>query len=190
MHGIVLQLASMTFMVHLGISNVATIRAGNAYGRRDLDHLSRGAVTATVLSLIVAALTIAGFLIWPEPMIDIFMQRDEPARAEILAIGVGLLALAALFQLVDGAQAVALGLLRGVQDTTVPMVLAGISYWGIGIPVSYVLGFGAGMGGTGVWLGLVVGLGAAAILLNLRFWGPAMRRLARGERAAPPVQII
>ncbi len=178
-HGIAVQLASMTFMVHLGISNVATIRAGNAYGRRDADHLARGAITATVMSLLVAALTIAGFLIWPEPLIDVFMQRNEPARAEILVVGVGLLAMAALFQLVDGAQAIALGLLRGVQDTKVPMILAGISYWVVGIPVSYLLGFVAGMGGIGIWLGLVVGLGVAAVMLNLRFWGPALRGLNR-----------
>lgn len=185
-HGIVLQLASITFMVHLGISNVATIRASNAFGRRDLDHLARGAVMAMALSLIVAALTIAVFLIWPEPLIDLFMQRDEPARAEILAVGVGLLALAALFQMVDGAQAIAIGLLRGVQDTTVPMILAGFSYWAVGIPVSYLLGFVVGLGGTGVWLGLLVGLGVAAILLNLRFWGPAMRRLAQGRPVVDP----
>ena len=178
-HGIAVQLASMTFMIHLGISNVATIRAGNAFGRRDPDHLARGAIAATVMSLAVAAVTIIGFVLWPEPLIDLFMQRDEPARAQILAVGVGLLAMAALFQLVDGAQAIALGLLRGVQDTKVPMILAGISYWVIGIPVSYLLGFVVGLEGIGVWLGLVVGLGVAAILLNLRFWGPAMRQLTR-----------
>ncbi len=179
-HGIALQLASMTFMVHLGISNVATIRAGNAYGRRDPAHLARGAITATGMSLIIAALTIIVFVIWPEPLIDLFMQRSEPARAQILAVGVGLLAMAALFQLVDGAQAVALGLLRGIQDTKVPMILAGISYWVIGIPVSYLLGFVAGLEGIGVWLGLVVGLGVAALLLNLRFWGPSIASLTRG----------
>ncbi len=178
-HGIALQLSSMTFMVHLGISNVATIRAGNAFGRRDPSHLARGALSATGMSLVVAIVTIAGFLIWPEALIDIFMQRDEPARAQILAVGVGLLAMAALFQLVDGAQAIALGVLRGVQDTKVPMFLAGLSYWVIGIPVSYVLGFVAGLEGIGVWLGLVVGLGVAALLLNLRFWGPVQRRLGQ-----------
>lgn len=174
-HGIALQLASITFMVHLGISNVATIRAGNAFGRRDPLHLARGAIMATAMSLLVAALTIVVFVIWPEPLINIFMQKNEPARAEILAVGVGLLAMAALFQLVDGTQAVALGLLRGVQDTKVPMILAGISYWLVGIPVSYLLGFTYGLDGIGVWLGLVVGLGTAAVLLNARFWGPSMK---------------
>lgn len=183
-HGIALQLASITFMVHLGISNVATIRAGNAYGRRDPVHLARGAIAGTAMSVIVATFTIAGFLIWPEPLIDLFMQRDEPARDQILAVGVGLLAMAALFQLVDGAQAVALGLLRGVQDTKIPMILAGISYWLVGIPASYVLGFLLGLEGIGIWLGLVIGLGVAAILLNARFWGPSMKTLR--QQAAQP----
>ncbi len=176
-HGIALQLASITFMVHLGISNVATIRAGNAYGRRDPGHLARGAITGTAMSVIVASLTILGFVIWPEALIDLFMQENEPARDQILAVGVGLLAMAALFQLVDGAQAVALGLLRGVQDTKIPMILAGISYWLVGIPVSYLLGFGMGLDGIGVWLGLVIGLGVAAVLLNARFWGISMKTL-------------
>ena len=176
-HGIALQLASITFMVHLGISNVATIRAGNAYGRRDPAHLARGAITATVMSALVAVLTIFVFVMWPEPLINLFMQRDEPARDQILVIGVGLLAMASLFQLVDGAQAVALGILRGVQDTTVPMILAGFSYWIVGMPASYLLGFVFDLEGVGVWLGLVFGLGVAAILLNARFWGSVLKRL-------------
>ncbi len=183
-HGIALQLASITFMVHLGISNVATIRAGNAYGRRDPAHLARGAITATVMSALVAVLTIFVFVMWPEPLINLFMQRDEPARDQILVIGVGLLAMASLFQLVDGAQAVALGILRGVQDTTVPMILAGFSYWIVGMPASYLLGFVFDLEGVGVWLGLVFGLGVAAILLNARFWGSVLKRLGPTDPAA------
>ena len=183
-HGIALQLASITFMVHLGISNVATIRAGNAYGRRDPAHLARGAITATVMSALVAVLTIFVFVMWPEPLINLFMQRDEPARDQILVIGVGLLAMASLFQLVDGAQAVALGILRGVQDTTVPMILAGFSYWIVGMPASYLLGFVFDLKGVGVWLGLVFGLGVAAILLNARFWGSVLKRLGPTDPAA------
>ncbi|MEO9467001.1 MATE family efflux transporter [Sulfitobacter pontiacus] len=183
-HGIALQLASITFMVHLGISNVATIRAGNAYGRRDPAHLARGAITATVMSALVAVLTIFVFVMWPEPLINLFMQRDEPARDQILVIGVGLLAMASLFQLVDGAQAVALGILRGVQDTTVPMLLAGFSYWIVGMPASYLLGFVFDLEGVGVWLGLVFGLGVAAVLLNARFWGSVLKRLGPTDPAA------
>ncbi|MFY0645455.1 MATE family efflux transporter [Sulfitobacter geojensis] len=178
-HGIVMQLASITFMVHLGFSNVATIRAGNALGRRDALHMARGASIVTAMSVLFAAVTIAIFVIWPEPLILLFMQENEPARAEILAVGVGLLAAAALFQLVDGTQVIALGVLRGVQDTTVPMWMAAFSYWVVGVPCSYVLGFVLDWGGIGVWGGLVIGLAVASILLNARFWKVTMPSLHR-----------
>ncbi|WP_375228414.1 MATE family efflux transporter [Roseobacter sp. S98] len=173
-HGIAVQLSAVTFMLHVGLSNVATIRAGNALGRRDPAHMQRGAVTVTVLSLITAALTIVLFIALPEPLLSLFMQRDEPQRDAILQIGTLLLITAAFFQLVDGAQVIALGLLRGVQDTQVPMILAAVSYWLLGIPCSYIFGFWFGWGGVGVWLGLVAGLGMAALLLSLRFWGSAL----------------
>ncbi|MEO9897021.1 MAG: MATE family efflux transporter, partial [Paracoccaceae bacterium] len=107
----------------------------------------------------------------------LFLSRDEPARVEILEIGVILLALAALFQLVDGAQVIALGLLRGAQDTAVPMVLAGISYWVVGMPVSYYFGYVLEFGGAGIWMGLVVGLAVAGVLLMGRFWGFTVKRV-------------
>ncbi|MEM8653791.1 MAG: MATE family efflux transporter [Pseudomonadota bacterium] len=184
-HNIALQLASITFMVHLGLSNVATIRAGNAYGRGDLVHMVRGARAVIVMSLGMALATVALFLIAPEPLISLFMDSAEPARDQILEIGVLLLALAALFQLVDGAQVIALGLLRGVQDTKVPMILAGVSYWLVGMPASYVLGFGLGWGGAGIWLGLVIGLACAGVALMVRFWTVSVPRLARGTGPQP-----
>ena len=177
-HGIAVQLASATFMVHLGLSNAATVRAGTAYGRRDLPHMIRGAYTVIGLSLAMAILTIIVFLSFPEPLISGFLEEDEPARKEIIAIGVGLLAVAALFQLVDGAQVIALGLLRGVQDTGTPMIIAALSYWAIGIPASYILGFPMGLEGIGIWLGLVVGLAFAAVLLMWRFWRFSIVRVA------------
>jgi len=100
---------------------------------------------------------------------------DDPQRPQILAIGTGLLAMAALFQLVDGAQVIALGLLRGLQDAKVPMVMAGLSYWVVGIPASYYFGFVQGMAGIGVWLGLVLGLACAAVMLMGRFWLRSVR---------------
>lgn len=176
-HGIAVQLASITFMVHLGLSNVATIRAGNAYGRRDPLHMERGAWVVTLMSLGFALATIVLYLAMPEALLSLFMQQDDPQRLQILAIGVGLLAMAALFQLVDGAQVIALGLLRGVQDTRVPMIYAAISYWVIGIPGSYLFGFVLDLGGVGIWLGLVIGLAVAAVLLSVRFWAVTLRRL-------------
>lgn len=184
-HGIALQLSAMTFMLHMGLSNAATVRAGNAYGRRDWPHLARGGQVALGLSACAAGLTIIVFVGLPEHLIAAFLDPDDPARAEIVATGIVLLMLAAIFQLVDGAQVVALGLLRGVQDARVPMIYAAVSYFGIGLPAAYILGFVTGWGALGVWIGLVVGLAAAAMLLNHRFWWHMMPRLSR--LAAPAV---
>ncbi|GAB5438304.1 MAG: MATE family efflux transporter [Falsiruegeria mediterranea] len=176
-HGIAVQLASATFMVHLGLSSAATIRAGNAFGRQDRPHMAKGAVVVTVMSLAVSAISMVVFLTCAEPLIGLFVEDDEPDLVAILAIGTGLLGMAALFQLVDGVQAIALGVLRGVQDTAVPMVMAALSYWAVGIPASYVFGFVFGLEGIGVWLGLVLGLACAAVLLMARFWGRSIKRV-------------
>ncbi|SFP17726.1 putative efflux protein, MATE family [Tranquillimonas alkanivorans] len=169
-HGIALQVSSVTFMVHLGLSNAATIRAGNAAGRGDTEGLRTGAAAVTALSMIAAFLTVALFLGLPEPLIHLFLNPADPDRAAVTAIGSGLLAAAALFQVVDAGQVMALGLLRGVQDTRVPMLIGAVSYWVIGISCSYALGFTLGWGGVGIWLGLAAGLATAAVLLNWRFW--------------------
>ncbi len=190
-HGIALQLASITFMVHLGLANVATIRAGNAYGRHDLPHMERGARTVILMSLAMAVATMIVFVTLPVPLIGIFVDAGQAAQDEVVAIGVVLLALAALFQLVDGAQVVALGLLRGVQDTRVPMVLAGVSYWVIGMPASYGLGFVLDWGGVGVWVGLVLGLTCAGVALMIRFWRVCVPKLAReGGAVSAPMPVV
>ncbi len=180
-HGIAVSLAGLTFMVHLGLSNAATIRSGNAYGRGDRAHMARGAKVVTVMSLVMSVFATVLFLTMPEALMSLFLDGSDPQKPEILAIGVGLMAVAALFQLVDGVQAIALGLLRGVQDTTVPMLIGAFSYWGVGMSASYVLGFVMGYGGIGVWLGLVLGLGCAAIFLMLRFWGTAISKVGETD---------
>ncbi|EPX78700.1 Multidrug and toxin extrusion (MATE) family efflux pump YdhE/NorM,-like protein [Salipiger mucosus DSM 16094] len=173
-HGIALQISALTFMVHLGLANVATVRAGQARGRRDGLGLRRGAVAVLALSGVAVIATVAAFVIVPEWLVGLFLSRDDPDRAAILQTGAALLMVAALFQLVDAAQVVTLGLLRGLQDTRVPMVMAGVAYWGLGLPVAWGLGFPAGFGAVGVWFGLVIGLGVAAVLLNWRFWSRAV----------------
>lgn len=178
-HGIALQLASLAFMIHLGLSNAATVRAGTAMGRKDADHMARGAWVAIVASLLTAFIAVAIFLIFPEQLLGFFIDPEEVQREAIIATGVTLLYVAALFQVMDGAQVMALGLLRGVQDTRGPMVIAAVSYWIIGVPSAYVLGFTFGMGGEGVWLGLVCGLTAAGILLMYRFWVTDLNRLRK-----------
>lgn len=180
-HGIALQIASVTFMIHLGLSNAATVRAGRAMGRRDWTGLREGALSATALSLVAAGLTVVLFLTVPGPLIGVFLDPQDPQREAVIAIGSLLLAAAALFQLVDATQVLAIGILRGVQETRVPMIIASISYWLIGLPIAYGLGFPAGLGGVGVWLGLAAGLAVAAVLLMLWFWKVVYPRIRRGD---------
>jgi multidrug resistance protein, MATE family len=174
-HGIALEAAAVAFMIHVGLSSAATIRAAGFRGRGEAGDLRRGAVVALILSFLVAVVVIAVFLIWPASIIGLFLDETKPESAAILAFGVSLMVLAALFQLADAMQVMALGLLRGIQDTKVPFWLAAVSYWVIGIPCSYVLAFPAGLGGVGLWLGLTVGLVAAGGSLMARFWALAPR---------------
>jgi len=169
-HGIALQIASVTFMVPLGLSQAITVRVGAAWGRNDREGLRAASLAGVALGLVAALVTIAAFLLIPETLVGSFIDPDEPQRPQILAAGVTLLMVAALFQLVDFGQVLGLGMLRGVQDTKLPMVYAVFAYWGIGLPVGYVLGFWAGWGGVGVWLGLSSGLAVACATMHLRFW--------------------
>lgn len=178
-HGIASQLGSLAFMVHLGLANAATVRAGNALGRRDADHLARGTIAATVISLGLSVVGIIIFVTIPETLLSIFISPDEADRDAILVIGVTLVFMAALFMTVDGLQIIALSVLRGVLDTKIPMVIAAFSYWLVGVPSGYLFGFVFGFGGVGVWVGLVVGLTTAAILLMWRFWGFKLGELRR-----------
>ena len=169
-HGIAMEITALSFMVHLGLSNAATVRAGRAAGESDARKLRDGAKIAIVMSLIFGVVMVALFLTTAPHLIALFLDLSNPRSAEIISFGAGLLAIAALFQLADAMQVMALGLLRGIRDTTVPMVAAAVSYWLIGIPCAYVLAFKLGMGGIGLWLGLVIGLTAAASTMMARFW--------------------
>jgi MATE family multidrug resistance protein len=174
-HGIALEACALAFMVHLGLANAVTVRtswadgAGNARGLRD------GARVAIALSAGFGLLVVALFLAAPEPIIAVFLDMSKPGSTEIVAIGAMLLAFGAMFQMTDAMQVIALGLLRGIKDTRVPMWLAAFSYWVVGIPAGYLLAFRAGYGAAGIWLGLVIGLTVAATLLMARFWRRAPR---------------
>ena len=174
-HGIAMEVAALSFMVHLGLSNAATVRAGRADGAGDARALRDGAKVAIALSVGFGLAMILLFLTMASPIISLFLDMGKPGSAEILAFGVKLLAVAALFQMADAMQVMALGLLRGIHDTRVPMIAATVSYWLIGIPAAYALGFPFGMGGIGLWLGLVIGLVFAATLMMARFWHRARR---------------
>ena len=169
-HGIALEVAALSFMLHVGLSSAATIRIARFDGKGQRAALRRAAVVALLLSLVLAVVSVVVFVALPRPIVRLFLDMAKPESAEIVAYGVVLLTVAALFQLADGMQVMALGMLRGLQDTRVPLLLASVSYWLIGIPCSYVLAFPMGYGGVGLWLGLVVGLFFAAASLLWRFW--------------------
>jgi multidrug resistance protein, MATE family len=174
-HGIALEACALAFMVHLGLANAATVRTGWADGAGDAQGLRDGARVAIALSAGFGLLVVALFLIAPQPIIAVFLDTANPDSAAIIAIGVTMLALGAMFQMTDAMQVIALGLLRGIKDTRVPMWLAAFSYWVVGIPSGYLLAFPLGLGAVGLWLGLVIGLTCAATLLMARFWMRAPR---------------
>lgn len=184
-HGIALQITSITFMAHLGLSNAATVRVGQAKGRGDRAWMRDAALTVCWMSLVFSVLFIILYLVAAEDLVRLYLDPADPQAPQIVALGAMLLMYAALFQLTDAFQVVALGFLRGVQDTQVPMWIAGFSYWGIGMPVAWALAFPLGLGPAGLWLGLCAGLTVAAVLLMRRFWAGH----ARGDwtRAQAPV---
>lgn len=163
-HQIALGLASVTFMVSLGISVAGSIRVAFAHGKRDwavAHHIGKTTLfMAAAYGVFCALLFILGRHHLP------LLFNDE---AEVLAYSATLLLLAAVFQISDSVQAVGVGLLRGIQDVRVPTFLVGLAYWAIGIPIGYWLAFGAGLEVAGIWVGFVAGLSASALLLSLRF---------------------
>jgi len=168
-HGIALQLAAIAFMIPLGLSSAATIRIGNAYGRQDWVGLDRAGIVAILLVVAATLLTALLFLAAPRSLIGLFLDERNPDAVLVAAKAVPMLLVAAAFQLVDGLQVVGAGLLRGLKDTRIPMVIAVFSYWVIGMTSAYVLGFHTEMGAIGVWWGLALGLSFAAILMNWRY---------------------
>lgn len=169
-HGIALQISAITFMLHLGLSQAITVRIGQAHAHSDTRAIRAGALAANILSGIAVLGTVALFLLVPETLVGLFVDPEDPNRPAILAAGATLLMVAALFQLVDAAQVIALGMLRGVQDTRIPMIMAVVSYFLVGMPAAYTLGFIQNLDGVGVWLGLTIGLSCAAIMMQRRFW--------------------
>ncbi len=169
-HGIALQLASIAFMIPLGLAQAGTVRVGVAHGRAD--HLAVVRASLAVLAVAVV-ISISGGVLFasiPTKLAAIFLDEAGKDSAAVLAIAGPFVVIAGIFQLVDGLQAIAAGLLRGLKDTRIPMVMALISYWPIGFFCAWFFAFPGGFGGVGIWFGFVGGLAAAAILLNWRFY--------------------
>ncbi|HLW90774.1 MAG TPA: MATE family efflux transporter [Roseiarcus sp.] len=168
-HAIVFQITSLAFMVPLGVGQAATVRVGYAFGARDSIAASRAGWTAFGLVMSFMVLSATTMLVFSRPLIAAFVDVASPQNAEIVALGLAYLRVAALFQLVDGAQAVAAGMLRGLQDARAPMLIALAGYWGVGLPTGAALAFLTPLAGLGLWIGLACGLATVAALLVARW---------------------
>jgi putative MATE family efflux protein len=168
-HAVALNIAAIAFQVPFGVAQAATIRVGMAYGASDPVWIGRAGRVALVLGIGFMAISAAAMWIAPRLFVSAYVDVDEAANAAVVALAIRYLAVAAVFQLVDGAQAVAAGVLRGLQDTRVPMLVALFGYWAVGFVCSVALGFRTPLEGTGVWIGLAVGLLVVSVLLLWRW---------------------
>ena len=170
---IALNLSSMTFMVAMGFSVVAMIRVGNQKGKSAFTELRRIAFSIFLLSGMASVVFALSFLIFRDSLPHLYLDFDDLSQltdnAEVLKISTEILLIAALYQISDSIQVVALGALRGLQDVFLPTLYTFISYWLIGFPLSLYLGMYTDLGSTGIWIGLLAGLTAAALLLLWRF---------------------
>lgn len=184
-HAIALQCASMAFMVPLGLGIAATVRVGMAYGRGDAEGIRKAGIASFVMGTAFMTLSCIAFLTLGPHIVTVFLDPHLAANANSLTLAASFLVVAGVFQLVDGAQVVAAHSLRGLSDTKVPMMLAIVGYWMVGLPIAYVLGFVVEWRGVGIWIGLAAGLAFVAVVLVTRF---ALReRIGLLERMRQPV---
>ena len=167
-HAVALQLAALTFMVPLGLGQAATVRVGLALGRRDEAGITRAGWTAWVMG--VAFMGSMAIVMWsiPRPLVTLFLA-DGPQNALVIGLAVSFLRVAAAFQLVDGAQVIGAGMLRGLHDTRWPLLFALVGYWVVGLGIGSWLAFGADWKGLGIWIGLATGLASVAALMLARW---------------------
>ena len=178
-HQLVINCASISFMVPLGLSQAATIRVAYELGAGRALAARRAGFVA--LTLGIAFMGAAAVVLWtfPQAIIAAYIDIANPANRTLVEIARRLIVIAALFQVFDGMQVIAVGALRGYRDTVVPMLLAAFGYWGAGFAGGWLLAFPLGYGAVGLWWGLALGLAVVAVLLTLRLHliaGPISRR--------------
>jgi MATE family multidrug resistance protein len=179
-HQVAINLAALTFMVPLGVGDAASVLVGQAVGRGDPEGTRGAARAAFACGVAFMAMTGAVFLSLPEELARLY-SRDPG----VIGVAATLIPLAGVFQIFDGTQVVASGVLRGLGDTRAPMVANLLGYWLVGIPVSIYLGFVAKLGPVGLWWGLVLGLGLVGTSLLLRVRIRLARRQSRVIIDAP-----
>jgi MATE family multidrug resistance protein len=179
-HQIAVNLASLAFMVPLGLSSAAAVRVGHAVGAHESQRAVEAGWAAFAIGLGIMSAIAVAFVVTPAPMLRLFSTDDR-----VVTLGIRLLAIAAAFQVFDGTQAIATGVLRGVGDTRTPMVANVIGHWVFGLPAGYALCFWIGWGIAGLWVGLSIGLTLVAITLTI-IWARLTRRLDALTHASPP----
>jgi MATE family multidrug resistance protein len=168
-HTAALQIATIAFMVPLGLGQAATVRVGLAYGARKVPAIARAGWCAFGLTLAYAGLSATAMVVAPRLLIAPFIKVGAPENASAVAVAVALLKVAAIFQVFDASQCALANMLRGLHDSKWPFVIALIGYWAVGAPVGVALGFATPLGAVGVWIGLALGLAVVAILLMSRW---------------------
>ena len=179
-HGIAVQIVAFTFIFHGGISDAVTVKTASAFGLQDKHQLAREAQTGLTLIVLVCITALVIFVVFTSGLVDMFLSEGRGNALIVATLAVEILLIAAFFQIFDGVQSLYLGILRGMQDGSVPMGIVGGTYWVLGLSLSYLFGVTFGMAAIGVWLGLVAGMLGAAILLYARY-----AYLMRAPRWAP-----
>ena len=168
-HTIALQVAALAFQIPFGVAQAATIRVGLAYGARDHRGIAHAGTASLALGIGFMAFTALLMWLFPSLVLSIYVDVDATRNAALVGFAMQFLVVAAAFQLFDGAQAVAAGVLRGLQDTRTPMIIAICGYWIAGYGTAIYLGFWTPLAGVGVWIGLAVGLVVVSAVLLLRW---------------------
>src|SRR5215203_239642 len=174
-HQIAINLASFTFMVPLGVSTATAVLVGHAIGAGDEARARRSAIAGIISGTAFMCVSALAFRLFPGAL-----ARAYTGDASVVALAATLIPIAGVFQVFDGIQAVAAGVLRGIGDTHAPAIINVVGFWLIGLPVSWWLAFRGGAGAVGLWWGIVVGLAAVAIILMARVrvrLGRSMRRI-------------
>jgi len=184
-HQIALQIVSVAFMVPAGLSYAVTMRIGQHYGAGNLGavHLAgRVGIGFGACAMLAFALL---FWLVPQQLVELFLDRHNPAFSGVISLAVTLLTVAAWFELFDGVQTIAMGAIRGLKDAKVTFLVGLSCYWLIGAPAAWLLAFPLGWGPEGVWWGLALGLACAAVSLTLAFEWRVRRLKAAALSLAP-----
>ncbi|MBB3808936.1 MATE family efflux transporter [Pseudochelatococcus contaminans] len=184
-HAVAIQLVGVAFMAVVGLSQAVTVRVGRAFGAGDADGVMRAGWVGFGVGMVIMVISGLTMTLIPETLAGIFLDTSDPANARAVQLAVTFLALAAIFQLADGAQVLGIAALRGLHDTRMPMIYGIIGYWLVGLPLSVYLAFGAGLGGAGIWTGLTVGLCVVAVLMMARWMRRVQLGLLQGTKAPP-----